>query len=73
VVENANTRRDFRSKCRKAFEDMVRAEGLRSWRVEIRGGGRKKTHQYVYDHALNVQPQLPLLEPPSREVESYAQ
>lgn len=61
-AENANTRRDFRSKCRKAFEDMVRAGGLRSWKVEVRGDGRKKTHRYTYDHALNVQPELPLLE-----------
>ena len=61
-VENANTRRDFRSKCRKAFEDMVRAGGLRSWRVDVRGDGRKKTHRYSYDHALNEQPELPLLD-----------
>jgi hypothetical protein len=60
--ENANTRRDFRSKCRKAFDDMVRAGGLRSWRVDVRGDGRKKTHRYSYDHALNVQPELPLLD-----------
>ncbi len=62
--EDANTRRDFRSKCRKAFDDMVRAGGLRSWRVEVRGDGRKKTHRYCYDHALSAQPELPLLEPP---------
>jgi hypothetical protein len=61
-IENANTRRDFRSKCRKAFDDMVRAGGLRSWRVEVRGDGRKKSHRYHYDHALNAQPSLPLLE-----------
>lgn len=61
-TETSATRRDFRSTCRKAFEDMVRAGGLRSWRVEIRGDGRKKTHRYCYDHALNAQPELPLLD-----------
>ena len=30
--------------------------GLRSWKVDVRGDGRKKTHRYTYDHALNVQP-----------------
>lgn len=62
-VENANTRRDFRSKCRKSFDDMVRAGGLRSWRVEVRGDGRKKSHRYHYDHALNAQPILPMEDP----------
>jgi hypothetical protein len=61
-IENANTRRDFRSKCRKAFDDMVRAGGLRLWRVEVRGDGRKKSHRYHYDHALNSPPLLPLAE-----------
>lgn len=61
-TETSATRRDFRSTCRKAFDDMVRAGGLRSWRVEIRGDGRKKTHRYCYDHALNAQPELPLIE-----------
>lgn len=64
--EDANTRRDFRSKCRKAFDDMVRAGGLRSWRVEVRGDGRKKTHRYCYDHALSAQPELPLIESTER-------
>lgn len=59
--EDAATRRDFRSKCRKAFDDMVKAGGLRSWKVEVRGDGRKKKRRYHYDHALNVQPELPLL------------
>lgn len=68
-TENANTRRDFRSKCRKAFDDMVRAGGLRSWRVDVRGDGRKKTHRYSYDHALNEQPELPLLAAQSREAQ----
>ncbi len=50
--ETANTRRDFRSKCRKAFDDMVKAGGLLSWRVEVRGVGRKKAHRYHHVHAL---------------------
>lgn len=62
-TESAQTRRDFRSKCRKAFDDMVRAGGLRSWRVEVRGDGRRKTHRYHYDHALDQQPELPLESP----------
>ena len=36
--------------------------GLRSWKVDVRGDGRKKTHRYTDDHALNVRPELPLLE-----------
>lgn len=60
--EDAKTRRDFRSKCRKAFEDMVRAKGLRAWRVEVRGDGRHKSHRYHYEHGLDAQQMdLPLL------------
>lgn len=60
--EDASTRRDFRSKCRKAFDDMVKAGGLRSWRVEVRGDGRHKIHRYHYEHGLDGgQMELPLL------------
>ena len=59
--ETAETRRDFRSKCRKAFDDMKRVSGLREWRVEIRGAGRHKTHRYHYVHGLEPgQMELPL-------------
>lgn len=52
--ENAETRRDFRSKCRKAFDEMVKVGGLLSWRVEVRGDGRRKTHRYHYVHKLDA-------------------
>jgi hypothetical protein len=52
--EDAETRRDFRSKCRKAFDEMVKVGGLVSWRVEVRGDGRRKTHRYHYVHKLNT-------------------
>lgn len=58
--ETSATRRDFRSICRKAFDDMVRAKGLRSWRVEVRGDGRTKKHRYHYEHALDAGPQMEL-------------
>jgi len=58
--ESAETRRDFRSKCRKALDDMVRANGLRSWHVEVRGDGRRKSHRYHYEHNLNMQLELPI-------------
>lgn len=58
--ENAETRRDFRSKCRKAFDDMVRAAGLISWREEIRGHGWNKSRRYHYHHAMSEQLELPM-------------
>jgi hypothetical protein len=58
--ETSATRRDFRSKCRKAFDDMVRSSGLKTWRVEVRGDGRKKSHRYHYVHALAAADQLEL-------------
>jgi hypothetical protein len=51
--ETAQTRRDFRSKCRKAFDEMVKVGGLVSWRVEVRGDGWRKSHRYHYVHKLN--------------------
>ena len=50
--ETSHSRGEFRKLCRKAFDDMVRAGGLVSWRVEVRGAGRKKTHRYHHVHAL---------------------
>lgn len=58
--ETAETRRDFRSKCRKAFDDMVKSKGLRSWSVEVRGSGRRKSHRYHYEHGLSDQLELPM-------------
>lgn len=58
--ENANTRRDFRSRCRKAFDDMVKAGGLKCWSVETKGDGRRKSRRYRYVHGLDVQLDLPM-------------
>ncbi|ODA66144.1 hypothetical protein A7A08_02997 [Methyloligella halotolerans] len=58
--ESAETRRDFRSKCRKALDDMVKAGGLRSWRAEIKGDGRRKSRRYHYEHGLDPQLELPI-------------
>lgn len=60
--ETAMTRGEFRKACRKAFDDMVRAGGLKSWRVEIRGAGRRKTHRYHYLHGLDRQLELPMVD-----------
>jgi hypothetical protein len=49
--ETSATRRDFRVNCRKAFEDMVRAGGLESWRDEALGRGRTKHRRYHYTTA----------------------
>ena len=51
-AENSATRAQFRKDCRQAFDDMVRAGGLRSWTIEPRGQGRRKTRRYHYIHAL---------------------
>lgn len=52
--ETAETRRDFRFKCRQAFEEMVKMGGLSSWRVEVRGDGWRKTRRYHYVHKLDA-------------------
>lgn len=52
--ETAETRRDFRRKCRQAFDEMQKKGGLTSWRVEVRGDGWKKTHRYHYIHKLRA-------------------
>ncbi|MGE3779865.1 MAG: hypothetical protein AB7F89_21940 [Pirellulaceae bacterium] len=62
--ETSRSRAEFRKLCRKSFDDMVRAGGLVSWRVEVRGAGRKKSHRYHYAHKLrqeNEQLELPML------------
>ena len=55
----------FRVACRHAFDDMVRAGGLVSWREEVRGVGRNKTRRYHYRHSLERQMELDLLSVPS--------
>jgi hypothetical protein len=42
----------LREETRQAFEDMVAAGGLASWRSEQIGSGRVKTYRYHYVHAL---------------------
>jgi hypothetical protein len=59
-VETSATRRDFRTYCRHAFDDMVKAGGLLSWREEIRGKGREKTRRYHYHLAYPQQMELGL-------------
>lgn len=62
--ETSLTRGEFRKSCRKAFDDMVKAKGLLSWRVEVRGMGRNKKHRYHHVHALRAeqgQLELPML------------
>ena len=70
--ETAMTRGEFRKACRKAFDDMVRANGLKSWRVEIRGAGRRKKHRYHYEHGLDRQLELPMGNQKNPETESFA-
>lgn len=61
--ETSATRAQFRKDCRQAFADMVRADGLKNWRVEVRGTGQKKWHRYHYEHALVRQLELELASP----------
>ena len=58
--ETSATRRDFRANCRKAFNDMVRAGGLASWREEVTGRGRLKGRRYHYVPAELRQMEMPL-------------
>jgi hypothetical protein len=58
--ETSATRAQFRKDCRQAFQDMVRANGLRSFRIEVTGTGRKKGRRYHYVHALPRQIELEL-------------
>ncbi len=57
-AETKVTRGQFRKDCKQAFDDMVRAGGLQSWRIEIRGVGRRKTRRYHYVHGLERQMEL---------------
>ena len=58
--ENSASRAQFRKDCRQAFRDMVKAGGLKTFRVEITGAGRKKGRRYYYVHALPRQIELGL-------------
>jgi hypothetical protein len=58
--ETSAARAQFRKDCRQAFQDMKRAGGLRSFRIEITGTGRKKGRRYHYEHALPRQIELGL-------------
>jgi len=60
--ETSATRSQFRKDCRQAFDDMVLAGGLKSWREEVRGKGRRKSRRYHYVHALERQMELGLAE-----------
>jgi len=55
------TRAQFRKECREAFRDMEAAGGLKSWREEVTGFGRKKSRRYHYVHASPRQMELDLL------------
>ena len=58
--ETKITRGQFRKDCKQAFDDMVRAGGLKSWRVETFGEGRRKSRRYYYEHKLTKQMELEL-------------
>lgn len=51
-------RRDFRAKCRKAFDDIQTAGGLSAWSVEKTGKGPFKVHVYHYTHGRPRQMEL---------------
>ena len=59
-TETKVTRGQFRKDCKQAFDDMVRAGGLKAWRVEITGVGRHKSRRYYYEHQLVKQMELEL-------------
>lgn len=60
--ETAERRRKFREDCRQAFDDMVRAGGLKEWTAEVVKLGRSRRYRYHYVHALPRQSELPLFE-----------
>lgn len=49
--EDKLTRGQFRRETKKAFEDMIRAGGLKDYRVEETGPGRRKSRRYYYTMA----------------------
>ncbi|MGB0697022.1 MAG: hypothetical protein ACPGOY_15315 [Rhodospirillaceae bacterium] len=58
--ESSTTRREFRRNCRNAFDNMVKAGGLKSWTIEVLGSGRRKKHRYHYTPMLAMQMELEL-------------
>ena len=60
VRKASHIRADFRRFCKKAFEDMVKAGGLKTWSVDTTGTGHKKSRIYHYTHALPRQLELTL-------------
>lgn len=46
--ETKTTRGQFRKDCKQAFDDMVKAEGILSYKVEQTGVGRVKKRRYLY-------------------------
>lgn len=56
--ESSATRAQFRKDCRQAFDDMVRAGGLKNYTIEVTGTGRRKSRRYRYVHGLPRQMEL---------------
>lgn len=56
--ETKNQRGQFRRDCRDAFDDMVRAGGLLSWDVELRGRGFRKGRRYHYEKVIADRPRV---------------
>ncbi len=69
--EASKTRDNFRVTCRKAFEDMVSTGGLKTFKIEVRGVGRKKSRRYHYTHALARQVEKDLAETAELLVEKF--
>lgn len=65
--ETTKRRVKFREDVRQAFDDMVSAGGLASWKCEEIGAGRRKSFRYHYVHALERQGTLNLFEAPGVE------
>jgi hypothetical protein len=59
--EPTKRRVKLREDVRQAFDDMVAAGGLSSWRCEEIGTGRRKSYRYHFHHALERQGTLELL------------
>ena len=53
--EDKVSRGQFRKDCKQAFEDMVRVGGLKDYRIEIIGSGRRKSRRYHYNHGMTPQ------------------
>lgn len=60
TISASSVRSQFRKECKQAFEDMVKAGGLRTWEVKEIGGGRVKSRRYFYKHAKPTQIEMSL-------------